>query len=84
MLLTFNLKFTKSNTAGRCLVWFQSSGQLPGHDVWENRGWDVVGWWVVPSPSGSPPGLCQWVGVSPIGQPKGSQIPLDPSVQIPN
>ena len=23
-------------------------------------------------------------GVSPIGQPKGSQVPLDPSVQIPN
>ena len=39
-----------------------SSGQPPGQDVWENRGWDVVGWWVAPSLSASPPGLHQWVG----------------------
>ena len=35
MLLTFNLKFIKSNTAGRHLVWFRSSGWPPGQDVWE-------------------------------------------------
>ena len=62
MLLTFNLKFTKSNIAGGHPVWFQSSRQLPGQDVWENRWWDIAGWQVVPSPSGSPQGLCQWAG----------------------
>ena len=78
MLLTFNVKFIKSNTAGRCLVSFQISRWLPGSDMQENRLWDVAGWWLAPSPSGSPLGLCWWVGVSPIRQPKGSQIPLTP------
>ena len=71
MLLTFNLKFIKSNTAGRHHVWFQSSGWPPGKDVWENRSWDIVGWWLAPSPSGSLPGLCWWAGVFPIRQPRG-------------
>ena len=61
MLLTFNLKFIKSNIAGRCLVQFQIGGWPPDPNVWENRWWHIEGWQVVPSPSGSPPGLCQWV-----------------------
>ena len=62
MLLTFNLKFIKSNIAGGCLVWFQISRWPPGLDAWENRWWDIAGWQVAPSPSGSPPELCQWAG----------------------
>ena len=76
MLLTFNLKFIKSNNmADRHLVWFWISGQMPGLDVWENRWWDIVGWWVVPSPAGSPPGPCWWAGGVPNKAAQGKPNP---------
>ena len=42
--------------------------------------WDVLGWQVVPSPSGSPLGLCQWGGGIPnkaaLGKPESPVSPL--------
>ena len=84
MLLTFNLKFMKSNTAGRCHVWFWISRWLPGPDVW---GKQVRGYCSLAGDA-----FCIWfssravpmAGVSLIRQPKGSQIPLDSFVQIPD
>ena len=64
-------------------MYFKSSGQLPGQDVQENRWWDIVDWWVAPSLSSSPPGLCQWVGVSLTGQPKGSHFSWTPLFRFP-
>ena len=67
----------KSNTAGRHLVLFRSSGQLPGQGMCRKTGDGTL--WVgrmAPSPSGSPPGLCPLAGVSPMqGNPREAISP---------